>query len=137
MGLEPVGASGQGVGLLGIDDGLGRIGDLEHAGRRLPHPLQALGGDGKPHDQLEGGQRDEGDDRKFGGAETPRHHRGDADYQATPAGEAGEEGGQGQTDTGRPGRRRCDGRELRILRPQGADLDAGGAEGHQLGAHLR
>ena len=66
----------------------------------------------------------------------PDEHRRDTDHQAAPAGQSGQQGGQGQPDAGRPGRGRGDGGQLGVLVPDGPELGVGGTEGDELGRAL-
>ena len=69
---------------------------------------------GRPDDQLEGGQRDQGDDRQLGRRHPAGLDRRDAGHQAAPAGQPGQQGRQAEPDPGGPGRRRGDGRQLGV-----------------------
>ena len=56
--------------------------------------------------------------------------------EAAPAGQPGQQGGQGQPDTGGPGRSGADSGQLGVAIPNGRDLGAGGPEGDELGGAL-
>ena len=64
--------------------------------------------------------------------EPTRQHGGDADHEATPAGQPGQQRRQGQPDARGPGRGRGDGGQFRVLVPDGPDVGVGGAEGDEL-----
>ena len=76
---QHVGTVGQRRGLVRLVHGVRRPEDRQDARRGLSDAPERLGGDGQPDDELEGRERDQGDDGEVRRREPPRGDRGDPD----------------------------------------------------------
>ena len=130
------GPAGKGRGPEGLDHRDGGLGHGEDPGRRLANFGQGLRGRREAHHQLEGGQRDEDDHRQQDATQGARAHRGDSHHETAPAGQARQQGGEGQPDAGRVGRGGGDGCQVGVMSLHGFELGLGGTEGHQFGGTL-